>query len=468
MKLSLLMQILCILAAGAVAGVSTLNAQQIPADVGLRLQTEPKPDTSAVKPIVESVLPDYYDPDDGTTLSELLELANRANGELIAARMEVDKAKARYNQAALRPNPTIELEQTSGAIVGNSGDRSTTIGASMPIEIYDRRQARLNAARIEIDVREADIRNRERLLASAVLATYAEALGALREIEIAEKLLELDLQTTRFVQIRVNEGETAPLELNLLQAEIERLRSKTIIAEGRLKSTFTKLKLLAGIPFDQPLRINEQLETATLPTLPATDEAMIDLALKTRPDLSLLKLEETAAAAGLRVVKANAKPTLSAYARYTQGVTGVTLPGGNFPQTDRALSFGVTIGLPVFNKSEGAIAEADIALRQTRERISYSERTVTAEVIAANQRLRAASNAVANLRTAALPRTVQNTEVFRRVYALGEIRITELIAEQRRLIDVNRDLTDALIETYRALAELHMAIGAGILQTTGK
>ena len=66
---------------------------------------------------------------------------------------------------------------------------------------------------------EAEVRNRERILTNNILTNYAEALGALREIDTLEKVLELDMQTTKFVQIRVNEGETAPLEIG---ADIDR------------------------------------------------------------------------------------------------------------------------------------------------------------------------------------------------------------------------------------------------------
>jgi outer membrane protein TolC len=39
-------------------------------------------------------------------------------------------------------------------------------------------------------------------------------------------------------------------------------------------------------------------------------------------------------------------------------------------------------------------------------------------------------------------------------------RITELIAEQRRLFDSQREYTEVLNERYRALADFQTAIGA--------
>ena len=52
-------------------------------------------------------------------------------------------------------------------------------------------------------------------------------------------------------------------------------------------------------------------------------------------------------------------------------------------------------------------------------------------------------------------------ETFRKVYEIGEIKITDLINEQRRLLDANRDLTEALTLRYRANADLLIALDAG-------
>ena len=425
-------------------------------------------ETNASKPIVESVLPKYYNQQDGTSLNELIKRALDSNQELAAARLEIDKAKARLAQAKLRPNPTLEFEQESGRLVGNGGDGNFTVGASLPIEIYGRREARINFAQIEIQASEAEVRNRERILVSNILTNYAEALGALREIDALEKVLELDMQTTKFVQIRVNEGETAPLELNLLQAEVERLRSRRQLAEGRLQSSLTQIKLLTGIPFEESLLLREQINTAILPTLPKTAEAAIDIALRTRPDVLLTQIDEQVATAGLRLIRANSKPDVTAYTRYSQGRSVIDTSIGNFPQRDRSLTFGVAIGIPLFNKNQGEKAQAEISIKQAQQRREFAERVVRSEILSAYQRLNAATRAVLTLEQSAIPRSMQNVETFRRVYEIGEIKITDLIAEQRRLLDANRDLTEALTEKYRAQADLQIALGANALLPESK
>ena len=417
---------------------------------------------SGPKPILASVLAKYYDPQEGVSIVDLIERALKSNQDLEASRMEIEKARARLNQARLRPNPTLELEHSSGAIIGSPGGGQFTVGASLPIEIYGRRDARINVAQIEIEASEAEVRNRERQLAANILTNYAEALAALRELDATERLLELDLQTTKFVQIRVNEGETPPLELNLLQAEVERLRARRQLAEGRLESALTQLKMLAGLSFDEPLRLREQLTSAILPTLPPTREESVAVALRTRPDILLANIEEQVATAGLRLVRAQSRPDLTAYTRFTQGRLGFDNDAqGRYQSRNSSLTFGVAVGLPVFNKNQGAKAAAEISVRQAQARREFAERVVRGEILAAYQRFEAASRAVATLENAALPRSMQNVETFRKVYELGEIKITDLIAEQRRLLDATRDLTEALTQRYRAQIDLNIALGAG-------
>jgi len=419
--------------------------------------------TVAEKPLVVSILPKFYDRQTGESAVDLVRRALGANGELIAARLEIEKARARLVQAHLRPNPTLEIEQTSGRLLGSGGDGDLSVGATLPLELFGQRKSRITLAEIEITAREAEIVNRERQLAADVLSNYVESLAALREIETIENLLELDLQTTRFVQIRVNEGDTAPLELNLLQVEVERLRARRQLAEGRFESSLTKLKLLAGMNFDEPLRLREQINNVSLPPFPMTREAAIDVALRTRPDIRIAQIEEELAAAGLRLIRVQSKPDVAVTTRYTQSRSGFdNTPIGDLTSRDRTLTFGVSIGLPIFNRNQGAKTEAGIAIRQAQQRREFAERVVRSEVTAAFQRIEAANRALATLETGVLPRAEANIKTLRAVYELGEIKITDLIAEQRRLLEANQDLTETLTMRFRANADLITALGASI------
>lgn len=411
------------------------------------------------KRLVDSVLPRYHSQTDGIPIEEIVRRAFENNGDIKIARLQVEKARARVQQAGLRANPTLETEHSSGALVGNSGENSFSAGVSLPLDVYGQRRRRIDLARAEVTLLEAEVVAKERELAVQIFSGYAEALSSLREIEVLEDLLELDTETTRFVQIRVTEGEVAPLELNLLQAEVERLRARRSLAEGKMQAALSKLKFFAGVPQSDALKLREGIDTASLPKLPPSIEIGLDVALRSRPEIKVAELEEELATAGLRLVRSQAKPDVTAYTRYSQGRSLVDDPRGPFAERDRSLTFGVAIGIPIFNRNQGAKAEAEIAIRQAQERRTFSEQLIRNEVAQAFQRWEASRRALTTLQTAVLPRSRENVETIRRVYELGQLKITDLIAEQRRLLDANRDLTETLTEGYRAQADLFVALG---------
>src|SRR5690348_6776910 len=73
-------------------------------------------ETTASKPLLVSALPKFYNRQDGVSIAALIERALASNQELAAARLEIEKARARLGQARLKANPTLEFEQQSGRL----------------------------------------------------------------------------------------------------------------------------------------------------------------------------------------------------------------------------------------------------------------------------------------------------------------------------------------------------------------
>ncbi len=451
------MSILCALS--LVGFVAAIHAQDSIASADTSTNSK-QGTTTGAKPLIVSVVANYYSQDDGIALAEIVKRAFASNRDIKIARLEVEKARARLTQASLRSNPTLEVEQTTGRLVGSPGEGELSVGVSVPLDVYGQRARRIDLAQAEITLREAEVTARQRVLASQIFISYSEALAALKELSTLEELLELDTRTVLFVQVRVTEGESPPLELNLLQTEVERLRARRQLIEGKLQAAISKLKFFAGVPFEEPLKLREEISTASLPSLPATIETSIAVGLRNRPEIRLAELDEQLASAGLRLIRAQSRPDVTAYTRYKQGRSMIDLPTGAFPQDrDRTLTFGVAIGLPIFNKNQGAKAEAAISIRQAQERRIFAEQVVRNEVIIAFQRIEAAKRSLRILETAVLPRSRENIETIRKVYEIGDLKITDLIAEQRKLLDATRDLTETLTERYRAQADLFIALG---------
>jgi len=402
----------------------------------------------------------YVDPVQGASSNDLVRRALNSNTELAATRLDIERGRARLRQAGLRPNPTVDFEQTTGRFTNSPGERETSIGFALPLEFGGKRQRRIDLARLELQAAEAEVADRERRLANEVRAAYAESLAALRELQITEELSNVDVQTVRIVEVRVTEGDAAPLEQNLLRVEIDRLRARRALVEGRLQAALLKLKSITGIPASEALQLREELTAPVFAQPPDSIEAAVDIALRARPDLKLARLNEDAARAGLRLARAQATPDVTAFSKYTTNRSIFdNTPIGVLSDKDRLLSFGVSISIPVFNRNQGAKAEATLAISQAERRREFTEQLVRAEVQSAYQRYEASRSAIATYEQGVIERSRQNIRTIRGAYEVGAFRVTELLSEQRRFVDFQREFTEALTEYYRALADLQSALG---------
>jgi cobalt-zinc-cadmium efflux system outer membrane protein len=396
----------------------------------------------------------------GSSSSDLVRRAVASNPDFAAARLEVERARGRLRQAGLRPNPVLDFDQTTGRWTGSQGERETNIGIALPLELGGKRARRIDLAQAELEAAEAEVANRERRMIAEVRLAYAEAMAAIRELEITENINLLDRQTARIVAVRVTEGESAPIEVNLLEAEVERTRARRAIIEGKLQAAMLRLKTLTGIAPGDSLRLGEDLAAPMIPDPPASLQAALDIALRTRPDLRLARLNEQVAQAGLRLATTQSTPDVTAFSKYTRSDSVFdNTPVGVLRDKDRLITFGVSISLPVLNRNQGAKAEAAAAIAQAQRRREFTEAVVRADVASAYARYEAAMTAIATLKQGVLPRAQQNITAVRGAYEIGAFRVTDLLVEQRRFVDAQREFIETLAERYRALADMQAALG---------
>ena len=458
--------ILLSIALGAVDSVSAQSSSGLPVaerdkDLVVMSNDRPSVPTEPTTGILTPMLARYFDPVQGVSSNDLVRRALASNAELAAARLDIERARARLRQAGLRPNPALDYEQTTGRFTGAAGESEISVGLAVPLELGGKRRRRIELARAEFEAAAAEVADRERRLTNEVRAFYAEALASIRELGTLEDLNNLDLQTTRFVQARVNEGETAPIELNQLRVEVERLRSRRSLVEGRLQASLLRLKSLTGVPANELVRLREDIASPGLAPPPASLESAIEIALRNRPDLKLARLNVEVAQAGLRLARSYGVPDVTPFTRYSQGRSVFDdTPVGVLRDRDKLITFGVSVGIPVFNRNQGAKAEATAAITQAERRLEFLDAVVRSEVQSAYARYEAARAAVSTFEQGVIPRSAENIRTIRAAYQIGAFSITDLLVEQRRLVDAQREFTEALAEQYRALADIQAAIGA--------
>lgn len=407
----------------------------------------------------QSSMSRYYDLKTGLSADEAVAYAVAHNGELAAVRHEVEAARGLVQQAGLRPNPQLDIERKEQV---NGPDNDTMVGAMFPLELGGRRPARILVAQRELEMKERLLEDRERVLAAEVRAKFGEALGELLKLGFAEDLLLTTDEGYRLVAARVTEGRTAPLEQNMLLVEVNRIRSMRESNEGKVEVAMLELRNLIGMRPEEPMRLRGDLDHVIEP-LPSV-AISTEVALRERPDLQTARALETLAEARIEQARTEGRFNAGLSAKYQLMNFGFPQRGFNstgqlVPIQGRfhSIAVGVSVDLPVRNRNQGAIAAAVSEKAAAAQRREFAELTVQREVASAFARYQSAARAAEIYRVGVQGQANANLGVVRQIYELGSKSLLDLIAEQRRFIEIQTGYIDALVDTYRARVEIERA-----------
>lgn len=393
------------------------------------------------------------------TVEQLVAIALERAPDLQAARTGVAVAAGQVVQAALRPNPMV-----SGSYERDPGGMATTaVEVEWPLQL-SRRPARAAVARGAADVTALSIRDRERLLASAVREQAGRLLAARRTLEVTNEAAATARRMRDLLERRVTEGGTPKIDANVAAVEAMRLEADAALAAADVEAAAIELKALVGLAADAPLMLSDSLEglaaAAAVPRLTPT------VALEARPDL-----REAIARIGLAEARADEAQR--------EGRSDLTLVAGysrnrwTFPQLGldqrglpapiensfQMVGVGAKVILPVFNRNQGAVASARAERDGAEALFAARQRAARAEIDAAVARERETRRAVELYATSIRELARQNVDVILEAYDLGRFPLSDVLTEQRRYLDVEAGYTAVLTRAYEARAAVARAVG---------
>jgi len=406
---------------------------------------------------------DLLDAQHGVTEGELIARALASNPTLAAERQEIAMAEGGLAQARLRKNPSLSV---GGLKEVNGDDHRFSVGGSVPLELFGRRARRTEVAERKVDFTRNTFADRERLLAGEVRMRFGEVLAAVRNLACAEQLLQANRELLKLLEDRVREGATAPLDAEEVRVEVNRIEALRIDFQVTAEVALLKLKEVAGIEPEEPLRLKGSLEQEPL-MLDAS--RLVPLAITHRPDRAAQRANEAMAGSDLRQQQAEAKPDGAFFAGYERPNMGFALnafdPAGNLRpirQTFNYAVFGIEINLPLFNRNQGAIAAARATVKSAQNRVAAVDLALRHEVTQSLMRYDGAQARVIVYRTGVRDRAARNLDIVRQTYSYGRISLLDVIAEQRRFIDIETGYTEVLFDAYAARVALEQAVGTAL------
>lgn len=449
---------------GATSQPRTTGPVSMPAGFGQEVRADAATKREGQRSVADAIV--AYVAPDGMTPEQLVDRALTLNADLLATRQRTTEAHGLLRQAGARPNPSLEVGGASGSVLGSPGEHEFEAGLTQTIELGGKRSRRLDVGRAELELAGRDVATRERDLATDIENRYVEALTAVRNLESSARLVTLMEKSYGLAAARVAQGEAAPLEQGLLRADLARLRADRLLFESQVRQALLDLKTLAGLDVDYPLRLRDDWRPPPMTTPP---EQLVAVALASRPDLAAARQEEQVRAADVRLAQAEGTPDLTAFVRYGRTASQFNQLGlgpGGLPvpirDLDNVLSFGGSVALPLGNRNQGNVQAGTARAAAARLRRQYLEETVRREVRAAYLRYEAGRQAHDALERDGVNQANENVNMLRASYELGEARLLDLLAEQRRAIEIERAYNETSREYFLARVELERVLGTGV------
>jgi cobalt-zinc-cadmium efflux system outer membrane protein len=398
---------------------------------------------------------------------DLIRIAAAKSRALQALEQRVAEARGLLRLAGVRPGPSLEFDGATGKPLGSPGKEEFSAGYSHPIEISGKRDKRIRVAEKAVELAEAELAEQSHRLIREIKLQYLDAINEQAKLDTLERLLEAYRESLKLTQARVEHGDAAPLEAQLLAVDLNRTVAQRSAANGRLQLALSNLRRLCVIDPGKPLSL-----TAAEPVRTAR-YAAADLqrrALELRPDLRIARLAEEQGSAEVALTEAQSRPDLTLSARYSHrnerfnDLYGIDSAGRPAPlrDSDNILSAGISIPLFTGRRNAGNVQAAAARANTARLLRQHLEAAIPLVVEAAWQRWAAAEESLGILSTGVVRQSEKNLEVIRQAYTLGQLRLLDVLNEQRRLIDTELGFIEAEFEVKRALVELEQAVGGDL------
>lgn len=447
-------------------------------------------------------------------LEEALRRVDQDSPRLAAFHWELNAAEARVLQASLRPNPELSLEVEDIRLGGGGGGPAGESEAGLTFEGglaplagisqggSNENIGRLRGAEITLSIaqlielggkraRRIALATREQqavaqeytLLRAEVLAeaaqSFAAVLAAQEQRALAQELLSLLQNTGESIRLRVQAGKVAPLEL-------KRAQTATRLQESQLREREAILNAariaLAGhwgaaeVDFAQA-----EADFTTLSPLPPLD-VLLQRA-EANPEV-LRWAEETAVRqARIALEKGQARPDLTVrLGLRTKGIAGEDESGwrlgtegisrwqsrGSREERENALVLELAMPLPLFNRNQGAIQEAEALARRGEAERAASLAAARNLITSLHGTLQGVAGNLQLLRETVLPVAEAAADGARLAYREGKLGLLEMLDTEAALMEARERRVELLSAWHRDHLVLEQTLGGSILDVSSE
>ncbi len=380
------------------------------------------------------------------TLAQAIAAALEGNPELQGRQFALSAAEGRVTQAGVLPNPELsaEFENFAGTGAAKGTDAlESTLTLSQVIELGGKRGRRIGVASAERESVELEQQARQLDVLAEVAQRFIAVVAAQEQLSLARQVETLAQNTLDAMDRRVRaarspQAERSRAAMVRIRARLDRQRAEQTLQGARLQ--------LAALWGSGEWQFGEA--QADLYALPVVEFARLAERIARNPELLRLATEARLREAELRLAQAQGRPNLQIGA----GIRRLEESG------DSAFVAALSIPLPLFDRNQGAIAEAQARSDLTAAQRKAAKTRARATLNALHQEFLVARQEAEALRGEVIPQAEQALEQTESVFTRGRYSYLELVNAQRELMDARRAAIDAAADAHRLVAELERLV----------
>lgn len=388
------------------------------------------------------------------TLDQAIQLALQNNHSLLANRTNIPQNLAQEVTANLRPNPTLftdwEYLPITGVPtvgLGNYLHDSTEgdVGLSYLFERGKKRQHRLQAAKDTTAVSRSQVSDNERTLTFGVAQLFYN-------VQLAESTLDLANQDLKSFQSTVDISERQYkiggisqndyLQIKLQLAQFQTNVEQAVLARNQALADLRQQLGYESVPAEYDVAGAFEYAPLTVKL-----EDLQTKAVMNRPDLRAAQLGITAANSQYELAKANGKQDVTFSGNYSH-VNGLS-----------AVTFSVSIPLPVFDRNQGVIAQTHYAITQAQQQQLQARGQVMDDVKDAYEGVESNGRVVQIYRSGILDDAKLSRDISEYSYHRGATALLDFLVAQRNYDAIELAYRQALAAYLTAIEQLREAVG---------
>jgi len=406
------------------------------------------------------------------SLTDALNLMEKQNLQLSAARKNMDISRAGVKIANEIPNPQIQAYHYWGNIVALGTNEQ--LGISQQIETGGKRHKRVAAAQSQVALTQAQYNALLWDLRSQTRQAYVQLAAAKENIALLDAQSDLAKNLVYIANKRVEVGAAPISEVLQAQLAYSQIGTQQIQAVTQLKQAQGLLNALLGHPLmpeqEDSYDISDEgyfsgnaqkSELVPLPNAAVPDyNLLLKQAMDKRPDLIAALRQLQYNEDQLKLTQAQRTPDLFVSVGYpflklkqsVAPVNGQTYYQGIWAQV------GFTV--PVFHNQGPEIIQGQHQVDQSQLQVKAIQQQLVSDIYHAMQGLNGARDNIRLYRLNLLPSADEVLRVAQKSYQVGKTGLTNVIVAQQQTQQVRQGYIQSVLDYHKAWSDLEKAVGS--------